>query len=227
MADTPSRHALSKEQKTGFVFMLVFAIVVVALGALQLRNTIYGPFIVHATPKDSAENIYTDEESRLRAIDTDHDGLTDYDEIYVYHTSPYLPDTDSDGVADKTEIDRGTDPNCAEGTTCLNAEATPTTSSSVKLNIDSGAVSPVDQLDTTAPQAAATVDINTIINDPKKLREYILGTGKISAAQLDKIDDATLLKMAGDLGQAAGSASAQANQPINQPTTSSLPSTNH
>lgn len=207
MADNQSGHALSKEQKTGFVFMLVFAIVVVALGTLQLRNTIYGPFVVHSTTKDSDQSMYTDEESRLRAIDTDHDGLSDYDEMYVYHTSAYLPDTDSDGIPDKVEIDRGTDPNCAEGTTCANADALATVSSSVKLNIDSSAVSPVDQLGQSAAEASTTINVAEIAQDPKKLRAYILQTGKISAAQLDKIDDATLLKMAADMNQTTHSPS--------------------
>ena len=36
--------------------------------------------------------------------DTDGDGLTDYEEIYIYHTNPTNPDTDSDGVTDGDEI---------------------------------------------------------------------------------------------------------------------------
>ena len=48
----------------------------------------------------------------LKNKDTDADTLSDYDEINVYHTSPYLKDTDSDGTDDKTEIARSTDPNC-------------------------------------------------------------------------------------------------------------------
>lgn len=50
--------------------------------------------------------------------DTDGDGLSDWEEIYIYKTSPYLADSDSDGISDKEEIERGTDPNCPEGQDC-------------------------------------------------------------------------------------------------------------
>jgi len=44
-------------------------------------------------------------------IDTDKDGLTDYDEVRVYFTNPLKPDTDDDGLCDYLEIMKyGTDP---------------------------------------------------------------------------------------------------------------------
>lgn len=42
--------------------------------------------------------------------DTDGDGLTDYDEIFVYGTDPLNPDTDGDGFTDGQEVEMGTDP---------------------------------------------------------------------------------------------------------------------
>jgi outer membrane protein OmpA-like peptidoglycan-associated protein len=42
--------------------------------------------------------------------DTDEDGLTDYEEIYVYGTDPLNPDTDGDGFSDGQEVEMGTDP---------------------------------------------------------------------------------------------------------------------
>ncbi len=48
-----------------------------------------------------------------RFVDTDNDGLSDYDEKNIYDTSPYLEDTDSDGYSDKEEVVSGTDPNCS------------------------------------------------------------------------------------------------------------------
>lgn len=43
-------------------------------------------------------------------IDTDGDGLTDYDEIKIYHTNPLKADTDGDGYNDGAELRRGYDP---------------------------------------------------------------------------------------------------------------------
>jgi hypothetical protein len=44
-------------------------------------------------------------------VDTDHDGLTDYEEVHVYHTNPLNPDTDGDGYLDGAEVKGGYDPN--------------------------------------------------------------------------------------------------------------------
>jgi hypothetical protein len=42
--------------------------------------------------------------------DSDGDGLSDYKEVYTYHTKPYRWDTDGDGYSDGEEIAAGTDP---------------------------------------------------------------------------------------------------------------------
>ncbi|PWN08029.1 hypothetical protein DDZ15_01365 [Rhodohalobacter mucosus] len=55
----------------------------------------------------------TDEELMQR--DSDGDGLNDYDEIYVYETSPLSPDSDDDGLNDYDEVmTHGTDPLTAD-----------------------------------------------------------------------------------------------------------------
>jgi len=42
--------------------------------------------------------------------DTDGDGLSDVDEINIYHTDPNNPDTDGDGFSDGVEVAHGSDP---------------------------------------------------------------------------------------------------------------------
>src|SRR3989339_1853572 len=56
--------------------------------------------------------------AQLQSQDSDKDGLNDFQEQYVYSTSPYLADSDSDNISDMDEITNGTNPNCPEGTTC-------------------------------------------------------------------------------------------------------------
>lgn len=43
-------------------------------------------------------------------LDTDKDGLSDYDEVIVHNTNPLVFDTDEDGVSDAKEIEMGVDP---------------------------------------------------------------------------------------------------------------------
>ncbi len=43
--------------------------------------------------------------------DTDMDGLSDYDEIFIYNTDPLVADSDEDGVDDGSEIKLGFNPN--------------------------------------------------------------------------------------------------------------------
>ncbi|MGI6347658.1 MAG: hypothetical protein ACOXZ1_00470 [Patescibacteria group bacterium] len=59
----------------------------------------------------SEENILEEEEVEEVIADSDNDGLSDDDEIYVYGTNPYIIDTDGDGLSDFDEIMIfGTDP---------------------------------------------------------------------------------------------------------------------
>ena len=46
----------------------------------------------------------------LVLLDTDNDGLTDYDEVNVYLTLPDNPDTDGDFISDGDEVNNGSDP---------------------------------------------------------------------------------------------------------------------
>lgn len=43
-------------------------------------------------------------------VDSDNDGIGDYEEVFVYGTDPNNPDTDGDGILDGTEVKAGTNP---------------------------------------------------------------------------------------------------------------------
>ncbi len=60
--------------------------------ALELRWTAFGDL----DPDDGSGT----------AADTDHDGLSDWDELFVYHTNPGNPDTDADGLWDGEEVNQ-------------------------------------------------------------------------------------------------------------------------
>lgn len=194
---------LTKEQKTGFVLLLLFAITTVGLGFLQLRNTIYSPFTQYFSKNTEQTIELQDDATRLQSIDTDRDGLSDYDEITFYQTSAYLPDTDSDGKNDKQEIDAKTNPLCAEGKPCENTDL-PESDTAEQDLIDkaSKTATPLDITGATgggvtgSPGTETQVgvpDMETLLKNPQQLRSYLIATGKITEAQLSQIDDATLI----------------------------------
>ena len=55
--------------------------------------------------------------------DTDHDGINDYEEISTYHTNPNVADTDGDGFLDGYEVQTGHSPLNALDAPPLVAEA--------------------------------------------------------------------------------------------------------
>ncbi len=130
-----SEEISSKIEKTPmekfFVFFLILiTISALVLGYLQFKKNLEEPLYpsyLHNIRSDlrnkykvSATNQARPEEEviKLQNQDSDLDGLDDYSEIYIYQTSPYLEDSDSDGIWDKQEILAGTDPNCPEGEDC-------------------------------------------------------------------------------------------------------------
>ena len=108
---------LGREQKAAFGLLIVLGISGLVLGTLYFKNRVQ---ISLTVIKNTSRFVLNEEGSltNLQAKDTDHDGITDYDELYFYNTSPYLEDTDSDGELDKEEIDKGEDPNCPKGEIC-------------------------------------------------------------------------------------------------------------
>ncbi len=74
------------------------------------------PPTVDPYPDDlDRDGIANEEEKTLglneKDIDTDGDGITDYDEIRVWKTDPKNVDTDGDGYRDGVEIVSGNNPN--------------------------------------------------------------------------------------------------------------------
>lgn len=111
---------LSREQKAGLFFVIVCGLGALIFGvqyvwthmAKPFAITYNGPRMVTGAEKESAEI------AEQKAADTDNDQVSDYDELYIFKTSPYLNDSDSDGQSDGAEINSGQDPNCAAGATC-------------------------------------------------------------------------------------------------------------
>lgn len=180
MEEATQSTGLSRGRKTAFIFLVVFSALALGMGALKIRNAMYAPFALN----DEIPNTLNEQVDTVTALhyrDTDGDNLNDFDELYVYNTSPYLLDTDSDGLSDKQEIQSGTNPLCAEGRDCA-ADVQP------------------------AAPATSTPDLGGIydeaflysLSDPAELRRLLKSYG-IADEVLNKVSDKELLKMVGDM----------------------------
>lgn len=122
-------------EKRLFVFLIMIVVIAIPLTIWQFSSNLTDPFLVDNTDNSSLENSSTDQLTQtnsssnipildnLRDRDTDKDGLSDYDELYNYKTSPYIQDSDSDSILDNIEVEQGTDPNCPTGNTCSRQES--------------------------------------------------------------------------------------------------------
>ena len=130
-------------------------------------------------------------DAAAKTKDTDGDGLSDYDEINVYHTSPYLEDTDGDGVSDGVEVKLRTDPLCNEKT-----------SNCGFLSANPGATSTTTVATSTTP--AENVDQTLLIKalsgqgDADTMRQILI-QGGANADQVKLLSDADLMSMYADV----------------------------
>ena len=211
----PPQEPLNKNQKIAAASLAVFAVLIIVMWFAQLRSNIYGPFNSPAGQNQIAADTQNSDEA-LKAKDTDGDGLSDYDELNIYNTSPYLEDTDADGFKDAEEVNGGTDPNCPKGKTCVGgllddsnaATADASTSGSpvlpdAGLNNLTGQNEALNSLlnqfgaaqSTTAPTADLSADqLNALKNiDAASLRQMLIQAG-MPKETLDKISDTDLLQ---------------------------------
>lgn len=188
----PGQTALSKQQKISLISLGVFTVLIIIFGILQFRYNLYSPFDysrqIAANQKNNSGVISTTT-TDLTKVDSDNDGLNDYDETNVYATSPYLEDSDSDGFSDKDEILNSTDPNCPAGSVCTQISASPessTTTIATPDSLDASAGATVTAEDQVA------LDMLSGKSDPAVLRKLLLDNG-MDKATLDKISDEDLV----------------------------------
>lgn len=115
-----------RQRKLTALGLLIVSVVIVVFSIYSTNTNLRATLLAG---RDQEQTIITDPQEQineeLRTLDTDKDGLNDYDELYLYSTSPYLVDSDSDGVSDDEEIASGKDPNCPGSQDCYNAIITP------------------------------------------------------------------------------------------------------
>jgi len=176
-----------------FLALIIVGVFLLFIGLNKLKSRVYSPLIfsnnndgtVLSTVESETLSTYA-----LQTTDIDEDGLSDYDELYIYGTSPYLADTDSDGISDYEEINKGSDPLCAEGEDCygLNNSTFIAEESEIENNTD-------NQLETqeidNQEELKFIEELASGQASPSVLRELLLSNG-LPAEELDLISDEDL-----------------------------------
>jgi len=190
-----------KWTKLMFGVLIFFGIATLFLGILKINRSINENIFpkIEQQPITKTNNQQKTPEE-LMTIDTDGDGLSDYQEMYVYGTSIYLADTDSDGYSDKDEVDNGYDPNCPKGSDCLGSN------DKVINNKYDNQENTIDYSQFTEPSINKTQ--SHLTEDQKKqfnnlsatdLRQLLLESGEIKKEDLDRISDDDLMAIFKDI----------------------------
>jgi len=186
----------------------VCGLAALVLSVWYVRATITAPFRVSTSSLVTTRSTFQSssdarEAEALKQKDTDHDGLSDYAEINIYKTSPYLADSDSDGIPDAIEIAQGTDPNCPKGQTCggiANADLQPSISSTSSYQnlLEQTQVQRAVEPGQTAGAPTAAMEFINSAPDPSQVnaaqaRALLQGSGLVSADQVSGLTDADVL----------------------------------
>ncbi len=200
-----------KRHKIGLSLLVVAIITITSVWVIQLRRNIISPLYAGSQNNQQvANNQLSQAELDLKNKDTDNDGLNDWDELNIYKTSPYLPDTDSDTFSDKQEIESGNDPTCPQGESCAVVSQSPTLNSDTAFSnpsLDALLNNAVTNTTTVSPATPpATSSERSLTEEEKKalrdafgvspsasdLREFLLQAG-MDKKTLDGLSDEQII----------------------------------
>ena len=175
------RENFTQAQKVSLALLLFLGLTSLVLAFPYFNKKISQPFVKN---KDSTFLTLEQKEKKknveLKTQDTDFDSINDYDELYIYKSSPYLEDTDSDGILDGEEVRSGSDPNCPKGKDCLG------------LVTSRDSASPGTTITVTPPPADALNTLESLKTlGTDEIRDLLLQSG-ISKDVLQKVDDKSL-----------------------------------
>lgn len=215
-------------QKAALVGLLFLGVLALGLGFFKVRSQIARPFAQQISrAQDVQLEQFFEQQQQQEDIeaqknrDTDGDGLSDYDELNIHKSSPYLKDTDSDTYDDATEIKNGHDPNCAVDTVCAPVVPTSPTVIPAEAGIQSSSVSALEH------------DLKKLESlTPAQVRELLKQNG-FTDQDLADIDDEALIALYRESLQKAlemerqkkGSGSVSRSESVLDPVSGALPGT--
>ena len=226
-----TKPVLNREQKASFVLILGFGVLAFVFGGFYMWKHVKSPFdIVYAGPKFlTGDEKNQQEMDALKKADTDLDGLNDYEELYIYKTSPYLKDSDSDGTDDKTEITQGGDPNCAPNQPCaakaLEAVNPETLKEGFAADTAASAAAEAATMGATvqAPPSVGEVGAAFMTMTPDQIRTLLMQQGIYSATLSTLTDEDLKTLLAQAMSQVDSSSSSSSSSSSDVTTSPSSP----
>lgn len=206
-----NRNKVGYGRKTTIVVLSLFSVAVVVMWVINFRYSLRSPFNYkgeiplsastnnsgNCPSGDCSNNNLTADNLELKLIDTDKDGISDWDELFIYGTSPYLEDTDGDGLIDYEEIFiYKTNPNCPEGQDCsgfLNQSSSQNTTS-YNDEVDDFYNLLIGLEGSVAGDSQSTNNTQSNQINPTYLRNLLLENG-FSQENLDQVSDEDLVSI--------------------------------
>lgn len=156
-----------------------------SVAAIDLDESIAKEFTRLKERVETFESLLRERSGNSATIDTDSDGITDYDEEMLYDTDPTTSDSDGDGIADGAEIMRGYDPLNSAAETVL-AFTSPKEFGLVRddvLKVES--VTPVIETDTTRGQPPIQAQIKGMALPNSYVTLFIYSTPVVVTVKTD------------------------------------------
>jgi hypothetical protein len=198
--ENDNNQKMDKNHKRALLILSIFSVAIITIWFVNFFHILKKPFNYEYSSNNNTNNSTSttsenSSNSDLKLVDTDSDGLSDWDELFTYGTSPYLEDTDSDELTDYEEVMvYKTDPSCLEGQVC---SGTLNQSDSQVVNNTSEVLDNYYQeVASTSENTITTEDISAYLNsgsvDVSYLRQLLLEEG-FSQSDLEKISDEDLV----------------------------------
>ncbi len=206
-----NNNSMDKNRKIALIILSVFSITIIVIWGLNFNSSLRDPFSYQgdliASNKNNcvdgncAVGEMTSDNLELKNIDTDGDGISDWDELFIHGTSPYLEDTDGDTLSDYEEIFvYKTNANCPEGQDCSNSLSQSTSQNSGSSEASNDFYDFLTSLETSVEQDVNSTSSNSSMGnssekvDAQSLRQILIQSG-IEESDLEQINDDDLMKL--------------------------------
>lgn len=207
-----NNNSMDKNRKIALIILSVFSVTIIVIWGLNFNSSLRDPFsyqgdLIASNNKNNcadgncAVGEMTSDNLELKNIDTDGDGISDWDELFIHGTSPYLEDTDGDTLSDYEEIFvYKTNANCPEGQDCSNSLSQSTSQNAGSSEASNDFYDFLTSLETSVEQDVNSTSSNSSMGnssekvDAQSLRQILIQSG-IEESDLEQINDDDLMKL--------------------------------